>query len=134
MDSFQSQAAAPEQQHPGSIIHPFLRLQGDGASWATVTSPTTGILERVKGLPGPIRGSWGCLHLPGSLPVRLMLRPGTTCRVLHRRVPLARVGDMLDPSPAGEAAGAGLHARHASGGYYRYNLNAVTSCAEGIKY
>lgn len=66
--------------------------------------------------------------------VCLVLRPGTARHVLHRMVPLARVGDVLHPSPAGEAAGAGLHARHASRGYYRYNLNAVTRCAEGIKY
>lgn len=62
----------------------------------------------------------------------------TQCHSSHLlrrwRVPSAGAGDALNPLPAGEVAGASPRARHASGGYYIYNLNAVTSCAIGIKY
>lgn len=59
-------------------------------------------------------------------PLPAAMAPNGTCQ----EVSLAGVGDTSSLQPAEGSP----RARRAGGGYYRYNLNAVTSCAEGIKY
>lgn len=130
MDSLQSQAGAQEWQHPFLLLlgrwgqledqhcshceHPRV---GEGDAW---------IPQRQLRMP---LSAWLAASLPCAETWHHSSHP-----LRCQGVPLAKAGDLLGPQPAGEAAGASLHARCASRNYYMYNLNAVTSCAEGIKY